>query len=118
MKNNQMYIDHILEETIFLLCLLEHIEWEDFEDSRILQGTCKNSITIIGEAAKRIDKEVKEAHPEIDWGKLNYMQNLFEHGYFKVDLQMFWNTQLKYVPKLYEQFYALRKSFSTEKKEK
>ena len=72
----------------------------------------KHSVMVIGEASDQISKELKSKHPEIDWEKINYVRNLYVHGYFKIDLDMFWNTLTRTIPKLHGQFSSLKDSLS------
>ena len=53
-----------------------------FADNRLAQGSMKHSVMVIGEAADQISKELKSAHPEIDWEKINYLRNLYVHSSF------------------------------------
>ena len=48
-------------------------------------------ITIIGEAASRVSKELQAAHPEIAWSDIVSTRNYLVHAYFKIDLDVLWN---------------------------
>jgi len=48
-------------------------------------------ITIIGEAASRLSKELQTAHPEILWADIISTRNYLVHAYFKIDVEVLWN---------------------------
>ena len=46
------------------------------------------SIEIIGEAASRIDQEIRQQHSAIPWQDIVGMRNRLVHGYFDIDLRL------------------------------
>ncbi len=49
-------------------------------------------LSVIGEASNNLPKEVRDAHKEIEWGKIIGMRNFLIHEYFEIDLGLVWNT--------------------------
>ena len=45
-------------------------------------------IEIIGEAARGITDELREAHPEVPWRRMVAMRNVLIHGYFAIDVDL------------------------------
>ena len=49
-------------------------------------------LSVIGEASDNLPKEVRDAHNEIEWGKIIGMRNFLIHEYFEINLGLVWNT--------------------------
>ena len=71
-----------------------------FERSRLHQSAILKAIEIIGEAAARISKETKQAHPVVPWPEIIGMRNYLVHAYFEVDLKRVWKTAQQDIPRL------------------
>lgn len=57
-------------------------------------------LEIIGEAARKISNERKEAHPEVPWNDMIAMRHKLIHDYFRLDLRKVWDTVQRDVPSL------------------
>jgi len=64
-------------------------------------------IEIIGEAARAVSPEFREAHPEIPWRQVVAMRNILVHGYFEVDVDAVWSAIEHDAPKLETQIRAI-----------
>ena len=69
---------------------------------RMLNLSLVRLLEIIGEAARGISPELREAHPEIEWQKLTGMRDRLIHGYFDVNLDVVWRTVREDLPGLLE----------------
>ncbi|MFM7427303.1 MAG: DUF86 domain-containing protein [Elainella sp.] len=45
---------------------------------------------IVGEAARRISQEFRQAYPEIDWQRIVGLRNVVAHRYGEVDQDVIW----------------------------
>jgi uncharacterized protein with HEPN domain len=50
------------------------------------------ALEIIGEAARKIPEEVRQANPEIQWREITAMRNKLTHEYFGVNIKVVWRT--------------------------
>jgi uncharacterized protein with HEPN domain len=64
-------------------------------------------IEIIGEAARGITDELREAHPEVPWRRMVAMRNVLIHGYFDIDVDLVWSVAENDLPKLGAQIRAI-----------
>lgn len=59
-----------------------------------------HALTILGEAAARVSREGREAHPEIAWPAIVGIRNRIVHEYFRVNVDTVWNTAVDDIPDL------------------
>lgn len=57
-------------------------------------------IEIVGEAAKYVSAEFKEAHPAVPWRAAARMRDRLVHHYFDIDLDVLWQTLIGDLPRL------------------
>ena len=79
----------------------------EFETDELIQTWVIHHIEILGEAARRISPELRNAHPEVPWGQMSAMRNVLAHDYFGIDVERVWNTAEHDLPRLRRQVKAL-----------
>ncbi|MCI0550625.1 MAG: DUF86 domain-containing protein [Anaerolineae bacterium] len=57
-------------------------------------------LQIIGEAASRISKELRQKYPEVSWGGMIGMRHVLVHGYFETDKELVWKVVERDLPAL------------------
>jgi len=94
--------------------ILEHTDEgrERFVGDEMLQVWVVHHLEVIGEAAARVDDEVKQAHPEVDWIAAAHTRNRLVHGYFDVNLELIWATVARDIPRLRDQIAAILNGMS------
>jgi uncharacterized protein with HEPN domain len=55
---------------------------------------------IIGEAARKISQQYKDAHPEIPWQAIIGMRNRLVHEYFDIIPERVWDVVENNIPEL------------------
>ncbi len=55
---------------------------------------------MIGEAAKNIPDEMRQASPYIEWRKMAGMRDMMIHGYFPINYRIVWDVVRNKIPKL------------------
>ena len=58
------------------------------------------NLMVLGEAARNVPSEVRDAHPEIPWSRMVGLRNIVAHVYFGVDLEVVWKTVHEDLPPL------------------
>ena len=57
-------------------------------------------VQVIGEAARRVSNDVREAHPEIPWADIVGMRSKIVHDYMNVDEDIVWEVVTRDLPAL------------------
>lgn len=86
----------VVEETITDLSL------ETFSQNQQALRVVLYSLAVIGEAVVSVIAELEAAAPEIPWHQLRGMRNAVIHEYFRVDVELIWETVRSDLPKLKE----------------
>ncbi|MGB5159023.1 MAG: HepT-like ribonuclease domain-containing protein [Desulfobacterales bacterium] len=105
-KDNLIHIRHMLEAAEDAISFARNRTRRDLDDDRMFTLSIVKSVELIGEAASKISKEGKDAHPEIPWSDIVAMRNRLIHVYFDIDLDRVWDTVTDDLPPL---VYALKK---------
>ncbi|MBW8041823.1 MAG: DUF86 domain-containing protein [Planctomycetes bacterium] len=77
-----------------------NINWERFRDDDLIQNAVMYQIQIIGEAARKISRQHKDAHSEIPWQMIIGMRNRLVHEYFDIIPERVWNVLERDIPEL------------------
>lgn len=78
----------------------QDLSYHAFASDRRTQLSVVKSIEVIGEAASRIDREIRQQHSAIPWQDIVGMRNRLVHGYFDIDLRLVWDTVQNDLPDL------------------
>jgi uncharacterized protein with HEPN domain len=91
-KNDQVYLEHILEAIVKIENFTNGISRFDFDRNVMIQDAVIRNIEIIGEATKKISKSFTQSHQEIPWSEMAGMRDKLIHDYLDVDLDVVWKT--------------------------
>ncbi|MEQ1933373.1 MAG: DUF86 domain-containing protein [Fimbriimonadaceae bacterium] len=99
MKDHTVYLAHIAES---LERIAEYIQGgeEEFHRQTIIQDAVIRNLEIIGEAAKRVPDDMRDAHPSVPWKKLAGLRDILIHQYEGVDLGQVWRIADSVLPQL------------------
>ena len=90
---------------------------EAFDENHLLQDALIRKLEVIGEATKGLSAGVTDANPEIPWRQIAGMRDRMVHQYFRVDLDIVWQTVTSEIPKLHLQIGPLYETFSANEHE-
>jgi uncharacterized protein with HEPN domain len=71
-----------------------------FLNSRRDQDAVLLQCTVLGETAKRVSQDFRNAHPDIPWRKIMGFRNVVVHDYFQVDVRRVWKIASRDIPEL------------------
>jgi len=77
-----------------------NVNWEKFIADDLLQNAVMRQTQIIGEAARKISQQYKDAHPEIPWQAIIGMRNRLVHEYFDIIPERVWDVVENNIPEL------------------
>ena len=89
------YLEHIIQAIERIKRYTDDMSEVAFLENELVQDAVIRNIEIIGEAARNIERNdsiFAAQHAEIPWEVIYAMRNRVAHGYFKVDLEIVWNT--------------------------
>jgi len=90
-KDNSVYLKHILESIIHIEQFLEEIDHNE----------------AIGEAANQLNKTFLTQHPDIPWENIIGMRHKLIHDYFEIKMELVWDTITIDLPRLKPQLESL-----------
>ena len=64
------------------------------------QDAVVRQLEIIGEATKRISKDLRNLNPHVPWPDMAGMRDILIHDYIDVDLDIVWKTASESIIKL------------------
>jgi uncharacterized protein with HEPN domain len=73
---------------------------EDFDRDDDLQLALVYLIQVVGEAASRLTQEQRDLHLDIPWREVIGMRHVVVHDYFRIDLDVVWDTARNSIPSL------------------
>jgi uncharacterized protein with HEPN domain len=80
---------------------------QTFSATEYLQDAVIRCLQVIGEATKRLSRDLRAQNPEIPWREMAGMRDVLIHAYDRVDLEEIWITLSEQLPRLKEQIETL-----------
>ena len=100
MKDDKIYIEHILQSIDRIEAYLSGKDHQSFSDDFMTQDAVVRQLEIIGEATKRISKELRNINPQVPWSDMAGMRDILIHDYIDVDIDIVWKTASESIIKL------------------
>lgn len=98
LKDDSVYVDHMLECINKIKQYCNGADWQDFENNIMLQDAVIRNIEIIGEASKKLSEKFRTNNKQVPWREIAGMRDKLIHDYFGVDVQVVWKTVSQDIP--------------------
>lgn len=102
-KNDNAYINKILEDLDFIIEHMDRVSYEDFAKQDLLQGAMFFRLIQISENTKCLSESYKNSKKEIDWMALTGLRNRIVHDYGNVVLNIVYDALTVDIPELRHQ---------------
>ncbi len=103
------YLNDIINELSNIESFIEGMTYDDFvQDKKTIYAVVRG-LEVIGEAVKKIPKEIRELYPDIPWKRIAGMRDKLIHEYFGVDIEVVWKTVREDIPYLRSLFLNTKK---------
>lgn len=110
MKDDRVYLRHILDEITFLKRISQNRTLNDLINDDYFAHAVRSAIEVIGEASKNVPDRIKKENPDIPWREMAALRNRIIHGYFRIDYSIVWNVILQDLPAIEPKISALLKT--------
>lgn len=85
-------VEDILEAISNATSYVEGMTCEQFASDKKTIRAATYELGVIGEAVRHIPAEVRDRYVELPWGKMQAIRNVVVHEYFRVDINILWQT--------------------------
>lgn len=99
-KQDQVYIQHILNCIDHIFEYIEDMNESDFLKNQMVKDAVVRNFEIIGEATKKLSNTFRESHQKVEWKKMAGMRDKLIHDYLEVDYEVVWFTATNLLPNL------------------
>ena len=99
-KADAAYLWDMLDAAEAVRDFVTGLRFHDYTQSRLVRGAVERHLEIVGEAASKVSKVFRNAHPEIPWASIVAQRNVLAHEYGEIKQQLMWTVATKRIPEL------------------
>jgi uncharacterized protein with HEPN domain len=99
-KDDLVYVGHMLDTARKALGKIRGKDRSEYDRDENLRLAVTHLIQIIGEAARRVSPEFRQAHAEVPWADIIGMRHVVVHDYLRVDEDIVWQVASADLPQL------------------
>lgn len=94
------YVEDIIDAMDKAEIATANVTFEQFCDDFIINFAVARALEIVGEATKRLPKEVRLDYPAVPWQAMAGMRDRIIHGYDNVNMHIMWSVVKQEIPKI------------------
>jgi uncharacterized protein with HEPN domain len=83
------------------------LDYDCFSKQQLIIDACVLNISQLGELTRQLDKEYRDAHPDLPWYSIYNLRNRIVHDYEGIKLDVVWQVITYHLPALREKLEAL-----------
>lgn len=91
-RTQKQFIVDILDAMSHAEGFIKELSHEELKQDVRTQWALERAFAIIGEAAKKVNPELRERYPELPWRDIAGMRDFLVHGYWMVQLEIIVDT--------------------------
>lgn len=111
-KSYLPYLQHIFDECLYVRSVItDEMQQGQFLQDETLKRAVTRSLSIIGEATKKIPVNVKYAWQSISWREMAGMRDRLVHDYMGVNYYIVWDVAKNIIPTLMTQIEEIINSY-------
>ncbi|MGE4295459.1 MAG: DUF86 domain-containing protein [Campylobacterales bacterium] len=88
----RLYLADIAQECKNIRAFTRDLTYETFTENLEKVYATAKAFENIGEAVKKLPKEITQNYPEIPWVEIAKMRDVLTHHYFGLDDKVLWDT--------------------------
>jgi uncharacterized protein with HEPN domain len=92
MRDERLYLQDMLESITRIERYLAQVDRAGFFQETLFQDAIIRNLAIIGEAVKNLSELTRHKQSQIPWPEIMRMRDRLTHHYFRVDLEIVWET--------------------------
>jgi uncharacterized protein with HEPN domain len=99
-RDDLAYVEDMLARVRRIRTKTRDVTWAQFRDDEDLHDIVERSISIVGEAARKVSMPFREAHREVPWVDTMNIRRKIVHDYFEVSYTLLWSVVTEELPAL------------------
>ena len=107
MKDDRLYVDHILERIRDVVEFTREGKDAFVSDKKTQQAVLR-TLQTLAESTQRLSRPLKSSHAEVNWIAIAGFRNIVVHDYLGVDLGQVWQIIEIDLPELKHQIETIR----------
>jgi uncharacterized protein with HEPN domain len=107
MQPDRLYLEDILVAADAIISFVDGRDAAALAEDDMARSAVLFKLVVMGEAASKVSRELRELQPEVPWLDIVAFRNLAVHAYFGVDWEMVWTTGARDVPSLRDRIAAI-----------
>ncbi|GHU16174.1 DUF86 domain-containing protein [Alphaproteobacteria bacterium] len=109
MKDDLLYIDHVIETSEIVASYVAGVSFDDFESKGMLYDAVIRNMQIMSESTQKVSLKLKEKYNDVPWKKISEFRNILVHDYLnRIDPYIVWDIIVQDLPALCEKFLVMR----------
>ena len=113
-RDPRFFLQDILDSTAKVFSYTNGLTQEEFEANGMAYDAVIRNLEVIGEAAKQIPQELRDASPDIPWRMICGFRDHLAHAYFGLDNDTVWEVVTAELPTMAAEVGRLMKSLPRE----